>query len=490
MITWMQRHKKWLIITIWISTIAFIGAGFVGWGQYSYGSKAGAIAKVGDIEITQGELQKAYSNLYMQYNQMLQGNFDEEQAEALGLKRQAFQQLKQQALLLNLAKSYDLIITDIELFNFIKSQNIFHNKQGTFDKEIYKRLLSQNRLTPKEYEESLRKDLLIQKTLTLLPVKVSKNEAKITNTLFGIADKIEYKVLSQDMVKVNVNDNTLKAFWEKIKNNFMTEIAYKILLVKQEPVTKEYAQKDIEEYYNQNKIHFRDNEGKILPLENAKDAVVAEMNDNATKKAAKYTYLKMKKSELPNDIQKNELTLSATNNPLNEEALNKIASLTPDKPYAKPIKVNNSYYIIKLLEIVPAKVMSFEAAKEQVKPLYIAEEKKKKLLKLAQESVVHFQGEVSDFITLRAQKTFVGLQKNESSEFVQKLFSQHKKRAFITLTSGKIVLFNILEQKLLTNKNSKEGDTVMQKIKSSIFSGGLIKELLSKYKTETYVQGL
>ncbi len=32
MITWMQRHKKWLVITIWISTIAFVGAGFVGWG--------------------------------------------------------------------------------------------------------------------------------------------------------------------------------------------------------------------------------------------------------------------------------------------------------------------------------------------------------------------------------------------------------------------------------------------------------------------------
>ena len=44
MITWMQRHKKWLIITIWISTIAFIGAGFVGWGSYNYGSSAGSSA--------------------------------------------------------------------------------------------------------------------------------------------------------------------------------------------------------------------------------------------------------------------------------------------------------------------------------------------------------------------------------------------------------------------------------------------------------------
>ncbi|MCJ7766283.1 MAG: SurA N-terminal domain-containing protein, partial [Thiovulaceae bacterium] len=59
MITWMQRHRKYLVITIWISTFAFIGAGFVGWGQYSYGDKAGAVAKVGDVSISQRELQQA-----------------------------------------------------------------------------------------------------------------------------------------------------------------------------------------------------------------------------------------------------------------------------------------------------------------------------------------------------------------------------------------------------------------------------------------------
>ena len=43
----MQRHKKYLIVTIWISTIAFIGAGFVGWGQYSYGDKSSGTKGLG-----------------------------------------------------------------------------------------------------------------------------------------------------------------------------------------------------------------------------------------------------------------------------------------------------------------------------------------------------------------------------------------------------------------------------------------------------------
>ena len=164
MITWMQRHKKYLIITIWISTIAFVGAGFVGWGQYSYGDKAGAVAKVGNIEITMGELQKSYSNLYAQYNKMFQGNFDEEKAKSFGLQTQALKHLTDQALILNLAESYDLRVNDSELLAELKTQEYFF-KDGVFDKETYKEVLSRNNLTMKDYEADMKKQLLIHRNI-------------------------------------------------------------------------------------------------------------------------------------------------------------------------------------------------------------------------------------------------------------------------------------------------------------------------------------
>jgi len=155
MITWMQRHKKYLIITIWISTIAFVGAGFVGWGQYSYGDKAGAVAKVGEIEVSMGDLQKAYSRLYNQYNKVFQGNFDEEKAKSFGLQKQALKQLIDQSLILNLANDYDLRVSDAELLSEIKSQDFFF-KDGVFSKEVYKTMLSRNNLGMKEYEKDVK----------------------------------------------------------------------------------------------------------------------------------------------------------------------------------------------------------------------------------------------------------------------------------------------------------------------------------------------
>ncbi|WP_226960510.1 peptidylprolyl isomerase [Sulfurimonas paralvinellae] len=484
----MQRHKKWLIITIWISTIAFIGAGFVGWGQYKYGDKASSVAKVGDVEISMSELQKAYSRLYQQYNQMLQGNFDEEKAKQFGLQKQALQQLVQQALLVNLAKSYDLMVSDIELFRVIKSQKVFY-KNGAFDKETYKQVLSQNRMTPKEYEKGLRRELLIQKAVGLLPVKASPNEEKIVTTLLNIADKINYKILSEDMIHITPTDKELKNFWEGQKNNFMTDVSYEINFVKQSPVSKEYDKAAITKHYQENKTHFRDKEGKILPLENAKDAVIKELNAKASKDAALRTYIAFKKGKLDPSVKKETLTISNSNNPLGDQVLKTVTTLSATKPYAKPVLVNDTYYIIELVKTNPAMPKSYEAAKAEVLPLYLAQKRKEKLFALANSSVDTFIGQTTDFITVSSVDKINGLTKNEAGEFLQKLFTTDKKKAFITLKDGKIVLFNILEQKLLNNKNSN-GSDVITRLKSTLFSEGLMKTLQNKYQTEIFIQGL
>ena len=488
MITWMQRHKKWLIITIWISTIAFVGAGFVGWGQYSYGNKAGAVAKVGDVEITNGELQKAYSRLYAQYNQMFQGNFDEEKAKQFGLDKQALQQLIQQALLINLAHSYDLIVTDAEMIKVIKEQKAFY-KNGEFDKETYKLVLSQNRLSIKEYETELRKELLIQKTLKLLPVKTSEHEENIINTIFNIADKINYKVLTLDDIKVSVTDEELKKFWQNQKNNYMSDVIYKVNFIKVAPINKEFSDKEIAAFYKENRTHFKGNDGKILNLDDATERVINELKAKATKDNALRTYIAFKKNKLPDDIKPKSAKISKSDNPFNAQVLQTISKLALTKPYTKPININGVYYIFELTKIIPAKPKSFEEAKAEILPLYVMQKRKEKLMKLANDSVNTFIGKTSDYLTITSIDKLAPLTTQEASDFLQKLFVSDKKRSFIGLNNGKIVLYNILEQKLLTNKNDNVSGSVA-KLKSTLFNEGLIKTLQNKYPTEIFIQGL
>ncbi len=442
MITWMQRHKKYLIVTIWISTIAFVGAGFVGWGQYSYGDKAGAVAKVGEVEVSMGELQKTYSRLYNQYNEMFQGDFDEEKAKSFGLQKQALKQLVDQALIINLAKEYDLRVGDKELLEEIKQQEFFF-KDGVFSKEVYKTMLSRNNLTMKEYEEDVKKQILIQKVLTLLKVKTNKNEENILTTLLSIADKIDYKVLSDKDININASDDVLKPYWERKKQNFMTQVSYDI----------EYIKHD----------------------------------SNSTKKDALRTYIDFKKSELKPDVKITKATLSTLNNPFNPQTLQEIAELKLASPFMKPVKIDDTYYTIKLEKVNHSEPKTYEMAKNDVKSIYIQEQKRLKLQELAKNSYETFKGTTTDFITQTDSDKLTLLSSDDAAKFLNELFMKQDKKGFIEISDGKIVLYNILEQKML--ENSQQDESLAQ-LKSSIFNDGLLSKLRSKYNTEIFIEGL
>jgi peptidyl-prolyl cis-trans isomerase D len=488
MITWMQRHRKYLVITIWISTIAFIGAGFVGWGQYSYGNKSGAVAKVGNVSITAGELQRSYSNIFNQYNQLFQGKFDEKQAKQFGLQRQALHQLVNQALVLNLAASYGLIVTDTELLNVIKSQPSFA-KDGTFSKNVYEEALKQNHLTIKEYEELMRKDLLIQKTLYLLASGNKAIEEKSFGSALGVSDKINYKLLTPAMISLTANDTELKAFWEKHQKEFKTEPSYDIAYVTQMHQSVSASDKEISDYYDMNRQMLKDNTGKVLSLADAKGQILAALSDKATEKESLRLYIDYKKGALKSGTVPQKATITASTSPFDAELTKEVMGLNDQKQFLKPRKSGNNYIIVKLEKINPARTKTFEEAKTDVSALYLGEAKKTKLQELAQNSYKTFTGTTSDFITHTDGAKLAGLSSTEGSEFLTKLFTSKQKQGFVTLESGNVIIYNVLEQKLLQDKTIADEKTVL-KLKGSLLDQGLIKALETKYPVEIYVEGI
>ncbi len=450
MITWMQRHRKYLVITIWISTIAFIGAGFVGLGQYDYGDKAGAVAKVGHITITAEELQKSYGSLFNQYNQLFQGKLDEKQAKQFGLQRQALKNLVDQALILNLADSYHVQISDDELLALIKSQNIF-TKNGTFSKEAYTEVLRQNHLTIQEYEKSMRRELLIQKTLFLFAPTLNNLEKTSVAYAMGISDKVEYQLLTPDSITVTPDLVGLKSYWEKNKANYKKPASYELSI--------------------------------------ARPQIDPALDENASEKEALRRYIDFKKGTLDPSVKIEKMTLAADSKVFSPELLKEIAMLNENKPFLKPRKVDNNYVIIKLEKLNPSSVKTFEEATAEANIGYTNEMKKAKLQELAQKNYKTFSGIVSDTITLSKKASLAGLSTQESSEFITKLFASKQKRGFLTLQSGNVILYNVLEQKLLHDIAVADDNTVI-KLKGNLLNQKLLKTLESKYPVKIYVEGI
>lgn len=488
MISWMQKHKKWLVITIWISTIAFVGAGFVGWGAYQYGSSAGAVAKVGYIKVTAKELSQRYSNLYSYYNNLFKGNFDQKRAKELGLEKEALNSLIREALYMNLAKDLGIKVLEEEVAKTIFNMKEFQ-KDGKFDKNLYIEVLKRAGMKPKDFEKAIEKEILLTKLQNVLKPVLTPLEFETFGASLFMADKIEYKVLDESNIKIEYSEEDLKNYWEKHKNNYMTEPKYKLSLVFVEPIEDKFSEKEIREFYTKNRHKFVDENGKIKSFEEAKDEVIEALKIKKTKKIALKRYLAFKKGKI-NEDKKIEVALK--NEILPSNIMEEISQKN-EKSILKPKLINKKYVIIRLDEKVPARPKSFLEAKNEVVRDFIKAKKLEELKKLAENLSNNFDGNVSDFISRDDIDKIPPLKEVEAAEFLNKLFASQKGNGYIILDNQKVVLYKILNQKLVQKSKLDKNRAFITdnsiKVKDSVLNSNLLNSLQKNYSIEIFYKG-
>ena len=489
MISWMQKHNKYLVWTIWVATVAFIGAGFVGWGSYSFGSKAGNVAKVGDIEIGQTKLNMVYSSIYNQYNEAMQGTLDEKKAKEMGLIKQAFARIETQAKILNFAKELGIIVSDNEIAQRLQQIPSFQ-KDGIFNKEFYEGYLKAQRLKAKVFEGTLREELIIQKTLALLSVPGLAFEEQAISAAMNVSDKLAYKVLTEADVDFTLDEAKVKSYWEMQKENFMTTQMYDLSVVWTESKDTTVTEDEIKAHYEVNSFNYTDAKGKQLTFEEAKVLATKDLKLKKTKKSAQKAYIAFKKGQSDNS---EKMTL-----PLGDLKLSKAAWDTIKEKSVgdiiKPKVVADTYATVKIDNVVLPRIKTYEEAKEAVTKLYSVQAKKEALLAFAEATLKDFDQStaiISDFVKLEENVNLKPLNNKESLQFLQKLFTSTKEKGIISV-ENKVVVYNILEQKLLSmDKNQAEAvKQTVNKLKQNTFESNLIKMLSEKYPTEVYMGGL
>ncbi|MDD5212402.1 MAG: peptidylprolyl isomerase, partial [Sulfuricurvum sp.] len=251
--------------------------------------------------------------------------------------------------------------------------------------------------------------------------------------------------LTPGMVAASADEAGLKAFWGKHQSEFKKEATY--------------------------------------------DLSIIHMGAQATQNDALRRYIDFKKGTVDPSVIITQTTVSTTSNLFAPELLKDIAELTTDKPFLKPRKVGDEFVIIKLNGFNPAASKTYEEAKNDANALYVNEMKKSKLQELAQNSYKTFTGTVSDFMTHAKTTSLSGLSSAEATEFADKLFAAKQKQGFLTLKSGNVILYNVLEQKLLQDTTVAEENNAM-KLKGNLLNQKLMKMLESKYPVKIYAEGI
>jgi peptidyl-prolyl cis-trans isomerase D len=483
MISWMQKHRKYLVVTIWISTIAFVGAGFVGWGAYSFNDSSNSAATVGEEKITYKDLQREYSKLFSTYQQMFNGKFDEKQAKELRLQEVALDNLINKAYFINLAKDLGLEATKEDIAKELAKTKYFQ-ENGKFSKEVYIKSLQTNGLKPNDYESMLKESLTLQKLFVAIKPTVNKNEQESVLSTFFMRDKVKVSVINGDNLKLEYKEDELKAFWEKNKNNYMTDEKVELEIYKTALIDTKLGENELKKYYEENRNSFLDNEDKIKSFDDAKEEVKEALRKKLTKKEANKNFYKFKNGEL-----KATDTKSITINSLSYDvdSMQKIVGALSDD-ILKPIEVEDGYEIIKIKNKIQPQPKTFENAKKDAKKEFETTLSKDLLEKNAKLNLESFDGKSIGFISRDSKISIDGLEDSEVAIFINKLFTKNSKKDYI-IVNNKAVIYEIVSQKL--SKKSDIDDMFNENIiniKESLLDNNMLKMLSDKYPVQKYVK--
>ncbi len=260
-----QHADSWLIKGIlWGIVFAFVGTIFYSWGMGgSSRLTGGVVATVEGQNITQSEYDKTFDKLIEFYREQFQSRFSEDLIRRLDLKRNAIDALIQKKLLIMEADKLNIKVSDKELTERIKSLPSFQ-KDGQFSSAFYKNFLKFQRMTPREFENSQRESLLLDKIERLVRGSVAVSDSEVSNAFQREEEKIkiDYVVFLEDHFKdgAEPTKKELEEYYEKNKKQYevaeQINVQYVKINAKDFESGVEPQEDEIKEYYNLRQSQF------------------------------------------------------------------------------------------------------------------------------------------------------------------------------------------------------------------------------------------
>ena len=318
MLDLMRKQKDSIVIKIVFVVIvaSFIGTMFLVWGEGRSGmggGKGGYAAKVDGTKITPEEYQNAYQRIRNVYQQIYGQSLPAEIEKTLGLKKVALDGLIDNLLIMKAAKGMGISVSKDDVSNAIAAMPSFQ-KDGAFNFELYQQLLKSNRMTPKDFEDGQKGELILKKARQAIKDKAVVSDEDALAQFKKENDKIDLEYVSYaplDVIgEVKLTDAELSDFLQKNQAEFKTPekaaISYILLDPSQQAAKMTVTEDEIQTYYQKNIDKYQGKDG-IQPLKDVKDKA---KGDALRQKAAKQTY-ELAADTLFKNIKSGDLNLVA-----------------------------------------------------------------------------------------------------------------------------------------------------------------------------------
>jgi peptidyl-prolyl cis-trans isomerase D len=320
----------------------------------------------------------------------------------LGLKMVALNSLIDNSLIAREAKSMGIKVSKEEVANSIEAVPTFQ-KNGKFDFDLYQQLLRSSRLTPKDFEEGQKRDLLLAKARQAIKDKAAVSDDEALAQYKKENDKIELEYVSyapsEVIAEVKPTDAELNDYLQKNPNEFKTPekaaLSYILLDPASQAAKLTVSEEEIQTFYQKNIDRWQGKDG-ILPLRDVRDKVKADaLRQKASKQsfelAADTLYKNVKSGDL--NLIAGQLGLKVQETPLfdanapaaalaGETAIVKKAFELKEGELGGPVETAKGIYIIKARErkasVVPPLAGIRAAVEQKVKAAKAEELARKK----------------------------------------------------------------------------------------------------------------
>lgn len=468
--------------------LALILVPFALFGIDSYLNQAGnnlSIAKVNGYKIALPEYNRAIENVRNRI--MSEGKkVDPAMFDSFEFKESVIDGLITKQLLNNDIKKSRFRITDQQLSQYIIGMPEFQ-KDGKFSQEIYDKVLQNNQLTPKKFEESIRNDLLIQQVrdglqkLTFIPPNNLAETLKATSQQREIS-VAEFKT-KEYMTKANIAEKDMQAFYDQNKSKFLApeqvKAEFVVFSLANILPTINVTEDEIKSFFKANADKYQNQQQR----EASHILIAASKNAPPVEKAK----AKAKAEDVLNQIRKNpkqfeELAKKYSQDPESAKKGGDLGSFGRGmmvKPFDDAVfsmKVNEisnivesdfGYHIIKLTKII-GEGGGFDAMRPQIKAELIYQKGQEKFAALAEEfsNKVYEQSSSLDAVSKRfnlpIQKTD-WISRNDSDKFFKNealmsaLYSKesikdHRNTEAIEVTPNNLISARVVDYKAQSTK--------------------------------------
>ncbi len=332
-------------------------------GRKGGGSSMGSAAEVNGQIISIKDFQDEENRLSQYYAKLFGGQFDKGVQQNM-LRGEVMNSLVTKAVTWQAAEKEGIFATDAEVRKMITEDLPYFKKEGVFQTDAYKAVLSANRLTPGEFEKKLRQDIVSQRSRQLFEASVGATDLQ--------------KSAEQDLkaTKLNVEYATLNLA-EYTKANDVAAV------VIQKNIADAAFSKRVNDYFSTNKGKFETKEqikaSHILIRAAADEPSVKKANEKAEavlKRLQKEDFAKVagQVSEDPGSKAKNgDLGFFGRGQMVKE--FEDMAFSLPTGKVSGLVKTSYGFHIIKVTDKKAATTASLEKAKNEIaKKLILSDE--------------------------------------------------------------------------------------------------------------------